>query len=953
MITTINKQTSNTKKLSNFRISTYSAGITTPDKKTVEIIYNSYGVPNLSAVDLGLHGDRNVTLLKLNFKDLLWNTADITNYQISLFVDGSKVDNSFEMDNTNPIIIYPIDTTSLKVGTHEFVVSIMEKSKTSGSNIDMGQEVYLCRSFKGIINASDFFEPVNIFDFAGISNKGLRRHQIEVMLADDGQFALKQAITSEEQFSTDLGIQYDRFVSYICFNESTDITGKVTNLDKYIVFQNLTLNINYYVKLNTTSGHQHGTENTLTAWVPPQVTEAAGVWTIYFVGINEDKSIRFVSRSISLSVLPTTIPYDEVNPERGINIPVTFKLSFYYVSTSTKVAEAYAILRNASLNALKKITDTEQTIDLRQGEQYILELYPEGEWSYQGDKVIPESRITYTVPKNATADTFVGAYELTAEPPIRELMVTPTEEEQVFEEERVDGYKPVIVKSIQTETPTVNLSLASGNQTVNASSGKYIKSLTITKPSTLIASNIKSGVNIAGVNGSYEFKTQDKTFTPTQTGGSVSADSGYDGLGVVTVNPVPLGNKTDVPLNFYNQTAGTIADSQNIYSDENKFMTWASVSRPSTLIAENIKKDINVAGIIGTLESGGSSFPLFTGLFRFYTAPVISIENNTFSIATSVSNATSYEVYSDNVLLTTLTSSSETIDLSTLITDENTHTIYAIAKADSYADSSKSNEFSYTKVSTFYTVILPSSGWDSSYTPEYSLNNGITWHEFSASATIQTAQIKFRVTGYFTSSGPGGYWSQTNLSSTKLGMDITAGGSGYSDEVISDNYTLTQDIDDITCNNNVCCFVEGTQVLMADGTHKNIENIEVGEKVLTYNEENNSFEIDNVTRMVINPNTVDLATIVLSDNSRITFNAYHPFLTTEGFKSLTQHEGLPKLEIGDVLVSNKNNLTIIDIEREQLNTPIKTYNLTISRNHNFLVGEKDSFVVAHNIACPI
>ena len=141
----------------------------------------------------------------------------------------------------------------------------MEKSKTSGSNIDMGQEVYLCRSFKGIINASDFSEPVNIFDFAGISNKGLRRHQIEVMLADDGQFALKQAITSEEQFSTDLGIQYDRFVSYICFNESTDITGKVTNLDKYIVFQNLTLNINYYVKLNTTSGHQHGTENTLTA----------------------------------------------------------------------------------------------------------------------------------------------------------------------------------------------------------------------------------------------------------------------------------------------------------------------------------------------------------------------------------------------------------------------------------------------------------------------------------------------------------------------------------------------------------------------------------------------------------------------------------------------------------------------------------------------------------------
>lgn len=175
-------------------------------------------------------------------------------------------------------------------------------------------------------------------------------------------------------------------------------------------------------------------------------------------------------------------------------------------------------------------------------------------------------------------------------PTIQSLSITPSETSQTFNASNVDGYKPVNVSAIQTETPSVDLSLASGNQTVNASSGKYIKSLTIKKPSTLIGSNIKKNVVIAGITGTYEFKTQNKTFTPTQTGGSVSADSGYDGLGVVTVNPVPLGNKTDVPLNFYNQTAGAIADSQNIYSDENKFMTWASVARPATLIAENIKK---------------------------------------------------------------------------------------------------------------------------------------------------------------------------------------------------------------------------------------------------------------------------------------------------------------------------------------------------------------------------
>lgn len=49
----------------------------------------------------------------------------------------------------------------------------------------------------------------------------------------------------------------------------------------------------------------------------------------------------------------------------------------------------------------------------------------------------------------------------------------------------------------------MTLSLASGNQTVHATSGKYMTSVTINKPSTLVAGNIKSGVNIAGVTGTY------------------------------------------------------------------------------------------------------------------------------------------------------------------------------------------------------------------------------------------------------------------------------------------------------------------------------------------------------------------------------------------------------------------------------------------------------------------
>ena len=114
-------------------------------------------------------------------------------------------------------------------------------------------------------------------------------------------------------------------------------------------------------------------------------------------------------------------------------------------------------------------------------------------------------------------------------PTIQSLSITPSETSQTFNASNVDGYKPVNVSAIQTETPTVNLSLASGNQTVNASSGKYIKSLTITKPSTLIASNIKSGVNIAGVNGNLSpaKPEQTKSTTITENGATtVTPDSG-------------------------------------------------------------------------------------------------------------------------------------------------------------------------------------------------------------------------------------------------------------------------------------------------------------------------------------------------------------------------------------------------------------------------------------------
>lgn len=71
-------------------------------------------------------------------------------------------------------------------------------------------------------------------------------------------------------------------------------------------------------------------------------------------------------------------------------------------------------------------------------------------------------------------------------------------------------------------------------------SGKV--SIDDTEQAKIIAGNIKSGISILGITGTYSGESitaQSKTATPSLSAQTIQPDTGYDYLSAVTVNPIP------------------------------------------------------------------------------------------------------------------------------------------------------------------------------------------------------------------------------------------------------------------------------------------------------------------------------------------------------------------------------------------------------------------------------
>lgn len=121
-------------------------------------------------------------------------------------------------------------------------------------------------------------------------------------------------------------------------------------------------------------------------------------------------------------------------------------------------------------------------------------------------------------------------------------------------------------------TKSVEPYFASGNDmNVPIPDGELVTQLTIEKPDELNEDNIRNGKTVAGVKGKFIGDTEEVTVGTTESGDTYDLD--FSG-GNVVVEPTAIG----------------------------KVISKATILKPGTLAAENIRKDVEIGGIVGECD---------------------------------------------------------------------------------------------------------------------------------------------------------------------------------------------------------------------------------------------------------------------------------------------------------------------------------------------------------------
>ncbi|UUU44375.1 polymorphic toxin-type HINT domain-containing protein [Streptomyces sp. NBC_00162] len=142
------------------------------------------------------------------------------------------------------------------------------------------------------------------------------------------------------------------------------------------------------------------------------------------------------------------------------------------------------------------------------------------------------------------------------------------------------------------------------------------------------------------------------------------------------------------------------------------------------------------------------------------------------------------------------------------------------------------------------------------------------------------------------------------------------------------------------------CFLAGTDVLMADGTTKNIEDIELGDEVWATNPETGESGKREVTRLIVTEDDKHFNTLSIATDDGIeelTATHEHPFWSPSASAWVEARELTP----GSTLLTNQGKTVIVTANRPYTQHA-RTYNLTIDDLHTYYVLAGATPVLVHN-----
>nr|DAW66295.1 MAG TPA: hypothetical protein [Caudoviricetes sp.] len=397
-------------------------------------------------------------------------------------------------------------------------------------------------------------------------------------------------------------------------------------------------------------------------------------------------------------------------------------------------------------------------------------------------------------------------------------------------------------------------------------------------------------------------KLQTKT---TTTNGKVTSDNGYVGLKEVTVNVQASPNlqeKTVTPTK-----SQQVATSDSSYDGLSKVIVNAIpddyiIPSGSQNITTNGTYDIKAkANVVVNVESEKPTL----------NAPTISLSNSTLTITNPATNGnfvTSYRIFNGSAELAVVTS--KTVDLSTLLTDSGTYSITVKASAPNFNNSAASNSVSYK--------VVAASGYKLTMTLYDSARIGITYAN-GTNATI---------------SADGVYENVVSVNSCNVDYCYITDKNGSSHGV---PYTLTSD----STLNAYNCLIEGTQITLADGSTKAIEDITYDDELLVWNFYAGRFDKAKPTWIKVEEVAPRYNLVKFSNGAEVGFvgaggeKGYHRIFNKEA--GAFTHTGCKDTPNGTTTFAEDNTFPTV-ISQKVVEKSVKYYNVITDKHYNLFAN---------------